>query len=135
MKKTLSVLALLATIGATGCSCSKTGEYKFDSIVMNVGDEEKTFSCSTEDKKDNPLLTSPCGMYEKTILELTKDGKLVSKAEDKKVGEAWYKIEDGTFKTSDKEDGTYVEVGKYEKGTLTMGVEIFGSSFKVVYKK
>jgi len=140
MKKLLSALALVAVLGVTGCSESHEGVYKFDSIAITIGEETKTYTCSAEDKTENPMLSEMCDYivsmqfelkeYKAVISMIDEEGNVVEGASE----ESSYKIEDGKFMV--KEDGEneeFYEVGTYEKGKIVMSS--FGDGVAVTYKK
>lgn len=131
MKKILSVLLLVVMLGCYGCSCSKTGEYKFDSIIVTIGNEEETFSCTAEEKSDNPLIIPTCANFQTMSLELTGKGRFITKYDGVEASNIWYKIEDGKFYTKSSEDDKYREYGKYEDGKII--VEIIGA--QIIFKK
>ena len=131
----LSVIALAGVLGVTGCSCTKAGEYDFNSIVMTVGEEEKTYSCTKEEKEGNALLNTACSIYEKATLELNKDGELITKFDGEENSKVWYKLEDGKLMVKANENGNYEESGKYKSVKLTLSVNFGSSIFKVIFKK
>ena len=103
MKKILSTLALVAVLGVTGCSESHEGVYKFDSVAVTIGDETKTYTCSAEDKTENPMLSEMCDYIVGMQFELKEDKIVISmvdgegNAVEGASEEASYKIEDGKF--------------------------------------
>lgn len=124
MKKLFALLALLGTVSVAGCACQKEGVYKFDSIVLKVGDEEKTYTCTTEEKEGSMMVAGICEMAEAMHMEL-KDDKATIKyivdgeeIEDAEVND--YKIEEGKFSVKEEDEEEYEEIGTYEKGKITL---------------
>lgn len=129
MKKLLSFLAMVGVLGVAGCSCSKEGVYKFDSIVVTVMDEEITYSCAEGEDLD---LTAEfmCEYMTKMEIEL-KDDKATMSMEGEEENETYdYKIEDGKFMMKDGDE--FEEVGSYDDGKLVIK---YGDGVKVVFTK
>ena len=128
MKKLLSLLAMVGVLGVAGCSCSKEGVYKFDSIVLTEG-EEKTYTCAEGEERDGTV-EFMCEYITKMEIEL-KDDKLIMTMEGEEEAETYdYKIEDGKFMV--KEDEDFEEKGTYDDGKITMEMM---PGFKVVFAK
>lgn len=131
MKKVLSALVLFLVIVVSGCSCVRTGEYEFESLIVTVGNENKAYSCEEIEKTNNPLIVNTCSIYEEMELQLTKDDKMITRVEDIVVSEVWYKIEDGILYTKLTENGEYDEYATYEKGKIIIDLV----EAKVIFEK
>lgn len=137
MKKLLSVLALAGVFTVAGCSCSKYGEYEFESITLTVGDEEKTFTCTAKEIEDNPELEMVCPMYKAMEIELKKNGKAIMSmdAEDDENDysqDVLYKIEDNKLYFRETKDDQWEETGTYKKGKIIFNL---GEEVTVTFKK
>ena len=138
MKKVLSALALVAVLGVTGCS-KEEGVYKFDSISITVGEETKTYTCTTEEIEANPELEFMCPAMTSMQMELKDDKAIMSMLDEdgnvveNQSEEADYKIEDGKFMVKEDGDEEYTEVGTYEKGKIVMSS--YGEGVAVTFKK
>ena len=131
MKKIFSLLALFVMLVVSGCSCSKPGDYEFDSIVIVKGDKETVYKCTDEEKEDG-LVAAACLTYEYTSIELTDEGKAITKIDGNKTSEVFYKIEDGKYYTKLLETDNYGEpIGTWKLGKLTINV----GGNKLVFKK
>lgn len=130
MKKLISLLSLIGVLVVSGCSCSKTGEYEFESITLKVGETEKTYKCNDLDER-SPDVMDLCNDYDDIDLILTKNGKLITQIEDDEVSQDFYKIEDGKLYVRKTESDEYKEFGKYKRGRIT----IEKNGVKIVFKK
>lgn len=104
---------------AAGCSCNKE-VYKFSSVTLS-GLEEKTYTCSKDDKKDSTV---------KTMCENFEDFSITLKGEDKMIVdfplynmnevEEEYKIENGYIYL--KENGKWMDIAfaKYNGNTIIL---------------
>ena len=137
MKKLLSLLAMVGVLGVAGCSCSKEGVYKFDSLILTEGEEEKTYTCGEGEERDDEI-DMMCEFISGIEMEL-KDDKatikyIVDGEEVDGMGNesADYKIEDGKFMIKEEDEEKYEEAGTYEDGKIIMGMD---EGIKVVLAK
>lgn len=134
MKKLLSLLAMVGVVGVAGCSkTSPEGVYKFESLVITEGEEEKNYTCGEGEERD--AITDMMCEYA-TALELElKDDKATQKVaglEDELSGSFDYKIEDGKFFMKEAEDEEFEEVAEYEDGKIIMEMD---AGVKVILAK
>lgn len=131
MKKVFSILSLFVLLVVSGCSCSKPGEYEFDSIIIVEGNDETVYKCTKKEKED-ALVAAACISYEYTSIELTDDGKAITKIDGNKTGEVFYKIENGKYYTRTSETADYGDpIGTWKLGKLTINI----GGNKLVFKK
>ena len=131
MKKVISLLSLLVMLVVSGCSCSKPGDYEFHSIVIVKGDKEKVYKCTDEEKEDG-LVAAACFSYEDTSIELTDDGRAITKINGIVTSKTFYKIEDGKYYTKLTETEAFGDsVGTWKLGKLTINA----GGNKLVFKK
>jgi len=139
MKKLLSLLAFVGVLGVAGCSCSKEGVYKFDSMTITEGEETTTYTC-TEEEMEDMSIGFACSMFTSMQIKLDDDKMIMipldedGKAMEDESEEAKYKIEDGKLMVKEEDSEEYVEFGTYKKGKLTL-TSVFGEGVEVVFKK
>lgn len=111
---------------AAGCSCNKE-VYKFSSVTLS-GLEEKTYTCSKDDKKDSSI-KSMCENFDNLSITLKNENKMIVDFPVYNMNEVEeeYKIENGYIYL--KEEGEWMDIpfAKYngESIILTMtGVTI-----------
>ena len=136
MKKLLSLLTLVGILGVAGCSCSKEGVYKFDSITITEGDESHTYTCTTEEIAEHEELEMMCGFMTSMQFELKDDKAITSMLDEEgnvvegSSDESEYKIEDGKFFIKDGEE--FEEAGTYSDGKIILS---YGDGVSVAFKK
>lgn len=133
MKKLLSLLAMVGVVGVAGCSkTSPEGVYKFESLVVTEGEEEKTYTCGEGEERD--AITDMMCEYVATLELELKDDKATQKmaGEDEMTVTSDYKIEDGKLFMKETDDEEFEEVAKYEDGKIIMEMD---AGVKVIFTK
>lgn len=118
MKKIISILTIMFLV--SGCSCKKD-EYKFASFSLEVGGENKDYTCSKKDKED-PSVKSMCEGFEgMKITFKDKDTLKVYFPTYEIEEEEDYKIEDGYLYL--KDDGEWEKFAEYKDNKIIISYE------------
>ena len=108
-----------STYFAAGCSCDKE-VYKFSSVTLS-GLEEKTYTCSKEDKKDASVKTM-CENFEEMSLELKDEKTMIVNFPVYNMNdiEEEYKVENGYIYL--KEEGKWMDIpfAKYNGDSIIL---------------
>ena len=131
MKKIICLFMMFSFIALTGCSCSSTGEYEFEAMVVSGDGVHKSYSCDDEEKIVDHSLISKCAIYEEREIKLTKKSKIIVTLSGVEVMNSFYKIEEDKLLVKFDENDTYHEYGYFENNKLIIEDE----GIKIIFEK
>ena len=132
MKKFLSLIFTGFCLLAAGCSTKIEGDYDLYNLTITKDGETKEYTCSAEEKEDSYIF-AVCGEIDGTV-ELTEEGKLITKKGEEVYLEIFYKVEENVLYTKVKEEyETWTKSGEIKNGEIIMSAD--NGNIEYRYKK